>query len=149
MRRSLASWNFVSVLCKMGSTRRWSRRSEIACIGRTGRGDRFDRPEIYRAHRPCRERGIAQKAFVEFLKGLQKNLNPSIDEGQAVEMLAQHMITRPVFDALFKDYQFVKNNAVSRSMQRMLELLESEAMEKDTEVLNKFYENSAHERGRY
>ena len=32
-------------------------------------------------------------------------------------------------------------NAVSRSMQRMLELLESEAMEKDTEVLNKFYEN--------
>ena len=82
-----------------------------------------------------------KEAFVEFLNGLQKNLNPSIDEGQAVEMLAQHMITRPVFDALFKDYQFVKNNAVSRSMQRMLELLESEAMEKDTEVLNKFYEN--------
>lgn len=84
---------------------------------------------------------LHKEAFVEFLNGLQKNLNPSIDEGQAVEMLAQHMITRPVFDALFKDYQFVKNNAVSRSMQRMLELLESEAMEKDTEVLNKFYEN--------
>lgn len=85
--------------------------------------------------------GSHKEAFVEFLNGLQKSLNPSIDEGQAVEMLAQHMITRPVFDALFKDYQFVKNNAVSRSMQRMLELLESEAMEKDTEVLNKFYEN--------
>lgn len=85
--------------------------------------------------------GLHKEAFVEFLNGLQKSLNPSIDEGQAVEMLAQHMITRPVFDALFKDYQFVKNNAVSRSMQRMLELLESEAMEKDTEVLNKFYEN--------
>lgn len=85
--------------------------------------------------------GLHKEAFVEFLSGLQKNLNPSIDEGQAVEMLAQHMITRPVFDALFKDYQFVKNNAVSRSMQRMLELLESEAMEKDTDVLDKFYEN--------
>lgn len=85
--------------------------------------------------------GSHKEAFVEFLNGLQKSLNPSIDEGQAVEMLAQHMITRPVFDALFKDYQFVKNNAVSRSMQRMLELLESEAVEKDTEVLNKFYEN--------
>uniref|UniRef100_UPI0040286013 restriction endonuclease n=1 Tax=Parabacteroides distasonis TaxID=823 RepID=UPI0040286013 len=85
--------------------------------------------------------GLHKEAFVEFLNGLQKNLNPSIDEGQAVEMLAQHMITRPVFDALFKDYQFVKNNAVSRIMQLMLELLESEAMEKDTEVLNKFYEN--------
>ena len=85
--------------------------------------------------------GLHKEAFVEFLSGLQKNLNPSIDEGQAVEMLAQHMITRPVFDALFKDFQFVKNNAVSRSMQRMLELLESEAMEKDTDVLDKFYEN--------
>lgn len=85
--------------------------------------------------------GLYREAFLEFLEGLRKNLNPSIDEGQAVEMLAQHMITRPVFDALFKDYQFVKNNPVSRSMQRMLELLENEAMEKDTEVLNRFYEN--------
>ena len=33
--------------------------------------------------------GLHKEAFVEFLNGLQKNLNPSIDEGQAVEMLAQ------------------------------------------------------------
>ena len=54
-------------------------------------------------------------------------------------MLAQHMITRPVFDALFKEYQFVNNNAVSRSMQDMIEVLESEGMEMDTQVLEKFY----------
>ena len=81
----------------------------------------------------------ARNYFKEFINGLHKNINDSIDEGQAIEMLAQHMITRPVFDALFKEYEFVNNNAVSRSMQDMLEVLESEGMEMDTAVLDKFY----------
>ncbi len=85
--------------------------------------------------------GIHKAEFDEYLKGLQKNLNPSIDEGQAVEMLAQHIITRPVFDALFKDYEFVKNNAVSRSMQQIIDLLEEEGLSKDLEVLEKFYDS--------
>lgn len=86
-----------------------------------------------------KENPNAHKYFEDFIGGLHKNINDSIDEGQAVEMLAQHMITRPVFDALFKEYQFVNNNAVSRSMQDMLEVLESEGMEMDTAVLDKFY----------
>lgn len=81
----------------------------------------------------------AHKYFEEFLAGLHKNINDSISEDEAVGMLAQHMITRPVFDALFKEYQFVNNNAVSRSMQDMIEVLESEGMEMDTQVLEKFY----------
>ena len=85
------------------------------------------------------ENATARKYFEEFVQGLHKNINDSIDNGQAIEMLAQHMITRPVFDALFKDYQFVNNNAVSHSMQYMLEVLESEGMEMDTAVLDKFY----------
>ena len=75
----------------------------------------------------------------DFLAGLHKNINDSISEEDAVGMLAQHMITRPVFDALFAEYQFVNNNAVSRSMQDMIEVLESEGMEMDTQVLEKFY----------
>lgn len=86
-----------------------------------------------------RENNNARTYFNDFLSGLHKNINDSIDEGQAIEMLAQHMITRPVFDALFKEYQFVNNNAVSRSMQDMLEVLEAEGMEMDTAVLDKFY----------
>ena len=85
--------------------------------------------------------GRLKDEFEDFLKGLQKNLNPSVTNGQAIEMLAQHMITRPVFDALFEEYHFVKNNAVSRSMQMMIELLEYEGFDKDTEVLKKFYES--------
>lgn len=86
-----------------------------------------------------KENENAHQYFNNFISGLHKNINDSIDEGQAIEMLAQHMITRPVFDALFKEYEFVNNNAVSRSMQDMLEVLESEGMEMDTAVLDKFY----------
>ncbi len=86
-----------------------------------------------------KEDNNARSYFADFISGLHKNINDSIDEGQAIEMLAQHMITRPVFDALFKEYQFVKNNAVSRAMQDMIEVLEAEGMEMDTSVLDKFY----------
>jgi predicted helicase len=82
-----------------------------------------------------------QKAFNKFLKGLQKNINPSISESQAVEMLSQHIITKPVFEALFKGYSFVKNNAISTSMQTMLDVLEDQALDKDAETLDKFYQS--------
>lgn len=86
-----------------------------------------------------RENANAHRYFEDFLGGLHKNINDSISEEDAVGMLAQHMITHPVFDALFAEYQFVNNNAVSRSMQDMIEVLESEGMEMDTQVLEKFY----------
>ncbi len=82
-----------------------------------------------------------QKAFKRFLKGLQKNINPSISESQAVEMLSQHIITKPVFEALFDGYSFVKNNAISTSMQTMLDVLEDQALDKDSETLDKFYQS--------
>jgi predicted helicase len=80
--------------------------------------------------------------FDKFLEGLQKNINPSIDEEQAIEMLAQHIITQPIFDALFEGYSFVKSNAVSIAMQGMIENLEtgSNLAEQD-ESLKKFYDS--------
>ena len=86
-----------------------------------------------------KENESAHHHFDEFVQGLHRNINESVDAGQAIEMLAQHMIIRPVFDALFKDYQFVNNNAVSSSMQKMIELLEAEGLEMETSVLDKFY----------
>lgn len=82
-----------------------------------------------------------QKEFAGFLSGLQKNINPSITQQQAVEMLSQHIITKPVFEALFDGYSFVKNNPISVSMQTMLDLLEDQSFDKDAETLQKFYES--------
>lgn len=81
----------------------------------------------------------ASKAFAQFLKGLHKNINPSISQDDAIEMLAQHLITKPVFEALFENYQFSKSNPVSVSMDKVLKVLEGQALEKETESLDKFY----------
>jgi predicted helicase len=82
-----------------------------------------------------------QKAFDSFLKGLHKNINPSISQNDAIEMLSQHIITKPVFDALFENYSFVANNPMSQSMQKMLDLLEEQSLEKDAETLESFYQS--------
>jgi predicted helicase len=81
----------------------------------------------------------ATKAFDKFLKGLQSNLNPAVSREDAIEMLAQHLITKPVFDALFADYGFTELNPVSQSMQRMLDILHDHALEKEGATLEKFY----------
>jgi predicted helicase len=82
-----------------------------------------------------------RQAFELFLKGLQSNINSSITIKEAVEMLSQHMITKPVFEALFEGYSFVDNNPISQAMQNMVSLLEEGQLEKDTKTLNKFYES--------
>ena len=82
-------------------------------------------------------------AFEEFLKGLQDNINPSIKKDEAIEMLSQHLITKPVFDALFENYKFTLSNPVSLAMQKMIVILEGENLEKETEKLNKFYRSVA------
>ena len=57
-------------------------------------------------------------------------------------MLAQHIITQPVFEALFEGYSFVRNNPVSKAMQAMLEHLEQGSnLTKDSDTLQKFYES--------
>jgi len=85
--------------------------------------------------------GEYKAAFDKFLLGLQKNINPSITGADAIEMLSQHIITKPVFEALFEGYSFVKNNPISISMQSMLDILEANAIEKDIETLQKFYDS--------
>ena len=82
-----------------------------------------------------------QIAFNNFLVGLQQNINPSISKTEAIEMLSQHIITKPVFEALFEGYSFVNSNAVSKAMQGMLDVLESDRLEIENETLDKFYDS--------
>jgi predicted helicase len=87
------------------------------------------------------EKPKPRKAFNSFLKGLRDNLNPTVDEDEAIEMLAQHIITRPVFEALFDTYSFTKSNPVSSSMQKIVELLDANEVDSETDSLEKFYKN--------
>lgn len=82
----------------------------------------------------------AREAFDEYWKGLRENLNPGITEHEAIEMLAQHRITQPVFDALFPDRSFIQENPVSRSIQRVTETLNQYRLDSETNKLERFYE---------
>jgi predicted helicase len=45
-----------------------------------------------------------------FLNEIRDDLNPEISENDAIEMMAQHIITKPVFNSLFQGNEFYKEN---------------------------------------
>ncbi len=83
----------------------------------------------------------SQQAFERFLHSLQHNINESIDQNQAIEMLAQHLITLPIFDALFGEYGFIKNNPVSSAMEQIVTELSQYGFEKEQKELQPFYDS--------
>ena len=124
---------FARMVNKVGDRRYWEQWAKsVAEIAER---------QVGRINRLIAEDKTHQQEFIKFLAGLQKNINPSITQQEAVEMLSQHIITKPVFEALFDGYSFVKNNPISVSMQTMLDLLEDQSFDKDAETLNKFYES--------
>ena len=124
---------YARMVQKVGNKRYWEQwAADVARIAQ-GYMERIDRLIAVP--------GPHKTAFDDFLSGLRKNINPAVTPGEVVEMLAQHLITRPVFEALFANYSFVRHNPVSRALQAMLDLLEAQALEKDTVVLSRFYES--------
>lgn len=122
---------FARMVQKVGDRKYWEQwAKDVAIIAER---------QIERIQFLITEKKDQREAFEKFLLGLQKNINPSISEAQAVEMLAQHIITKPIFEALFEGYSFVKHNAVSVSMQRMLDELEPQTLVEESESLQKFY----------
>lgn len=124
---------YARMVQKVGNKRYWEQWA--ADVARIAQG------YMERINRLIAVPGPHKTAFDDFLSGLRKNINPAVTPGEVVEMLAQHLITKPVFEALFENYSFVQHNPVSRALQGMLDLLEAQALEKDTVVLSRFYES--------
>jgi predicted helicase len=82
-----------------------------------------------------------RNAFNTFANELRADLNNSLTDAEIIEMLAQHMITRPVFEALFEDYSFASQNPVSKAMQEIVVLLEQHHLEKEADTLEQFYDS--------
>ncbi|RRV29302.1 DEAD/DEAH box helicase [Pseudomonas sp. o96-267] len=78
-------------------------------------------------------------AFNAFAAELRDDLNDSISDGEIVEMLAQHLVTKPVFDALFDEYSFASHNPMSKAMQGVLDALHEHHLAKEADTLEKFY----------
>lgn len=123
---------YAKLVTKVGTKRYWELwAKDIAKIAEE---------HIERIKTLIADEGKHKKAFEQLMRGLRKNINPNLTEQEAVEMLSQHIISQPVFEALFGDYEFTNNNPVSKSMQKMLDLLEDEGKtEEEHEKLQKFY----------
>lgn len=124
---------YARMVEKVGSRRYWEQWAKDVSI--------IAERQIERITFLVENRKEQRKAFDKFLLGLQRNINPSTSERQAIEMLAQHIITKPIFEALFEDYSFEKNNPISEAMQKMLNHLEGESVADESEKLQRFYES--------
>ncbi len=80
-----------------------------------------------------------QTPFNAFAQDLRDDLNDSLSDGEIVEMLAQHLITKPVFDALFESYSFAQHNPMSQAMQAVLDALHEHRLDKEADTLEAFY----------
>ena len=122
---------FARMVQKVGSKRYWEQwASDVAKIAEK---------HIAQISQLIADDSKARKAFDSFLRGLHKDINPSVSESQAVEMLAQHIITQPVFEALFESSEFTAGNPVSKAMSKIVALLNEKIDAADHKSLEAFY----------
>jgi predicted helicase len=124
---------YAKIVAKCGNRHHWEDwATDIAKIART----HIDRIQAI-LEDPAHE--TERRKFKEFADELRDDLNDSITDGEIVEMLAQHLITKPVFDALFADYSFASHNPISVAMQGVLDALEEHSLSKEADTLERFY----------
>ena len=85
--------------------------------------------------------GTLRQEFDDFVEGLRNNLNDGITDDDAISMLSQHLITAPVFNALFENHDFITYNPVAQVMEKMVNALSEANLDTETESLEKFYES--------
>ncbi|MBU3846571.1 MAG: DEAD/DEAH box helicase family protein [Candidatus Acinetobacter avistercoris] len=79
--------------------------------------------------------------FEEFAHEIRDDLNNAVSDAEIIEMLAQHLITKPVFDALFDEYSFAAKNPMAKAMQKVLDVLNQHQLDSETEALQRFYDS--------
>jgi predicted helicase len=126
---------YAKVVQKCGNRHHWvDWANDIAKIART----HIDRIKAI-LENPDNASQIA--AFTTFAEELRDDLNGAITDDEVIEMLAQHLITKPVFDALFEGYSFAEHNPMSQAMQQVLETLQEHNLQKEADTLTQFYES--------
>lgn len=125
---------YAKMVLKVGTKRYWEQwADDIAKIAQK---------HINRIQAAIKENEDYKTGFGMYMEGLHKNINPNITEQAAIEMLAQHFIAKPVFDALFENYSFVESNPVSKSMKNLLDLMQDDAFDKEQQdVMERFYKS--------
>ena len=125
----------AKVVQKVGNRHHWEDwANDIAKIAQTHIKlitDILARPEC------DKERAV----FEEFAIEIRDDLNNAVSDAEIIEMLAQHLITKPVFDALFDEYSFAAHNPMAIAMQKVLDVLDQHQLDSETEALQRFYDS--------
>ena len=87
------------------------------------------------------ENATLREWFEGFHEELKVWINDSIDRGRAIEMMAQHILTRPVFEALFEQYDFAGSNPVAQALDALRKDFGEFGLENETRDLERFYES--------
>ena len=84
-------------------------------------------------------------AFEQFAASMRQTVGPQITNANAQEMVAQHVVTIPVFDAFFERSQFATRNPVSQQINRLLDAFANEgiAFEHERRPLTRAYARMA------
>lgn len=126
---------YAKLVLKVGNRHHWEEwANDIAKIART---------HIDRIHAILEnpDNTKERETFAAFAQELRDDLNDRISDDEIIEMLAQHLITKPVFDALFEGYSFASHNPMSQAMQAVLDQLQEHRLDKEADTLQAFYES--------
>ncbi|WQY86098.1 DEAD/DEAH box helicase [Helicobacter pylori] len=82
--------------------------------------------------------GKNPEIFDNFLTSLRGNIHQSIKEEEALDMITSHIITKPIFDALFGDNI---QNPIAKALDKMVLKLSSLGLEGETKDLKNLYES--------
>lgn len=82
--------------------------------------------------------GKNPEIFHGFVDSLRGNIHSNIKEDEALDMITSHIITKPVFDAIFGDN--IKN-PVAKALDKMVEKLSSLGLQGETKDLKNLYES--------
>ncbi|MFP6281210.1 type ISP restriction/modification enzyme [Helicobacter pylori] len=76
--------------------------------------------------------------FHGFLDSLRGNIHQNIKEDEALDMITSHIITKPIFDALFGDNI---QNPIAKALDKMVQKLATLGLEGETKDLKNLYES--------
>ncbi len=76
--------------------------------------------------------------FHDFLDSLRENIHQNIKEDEALDMITSHIITKPIFDALFGDN--IKN-PIAKALDKMVLKLSDLGLQGETKDLKNLYES--------
>ena len=82
-----------------------------------------------------------KKKFAKYLQGLKAVINNDIKDEDAMQMLAEHLVTKPAFDRIFKNYKFSDHNPISKSMEAVLVSLDAYGFRNELKDCEKFYDS--------